>query len=178
MFRILNFYFFFPFFFLWQVLLCKCTGFCWANAVFLNLSFFSCLCFTPYQLCNVASWAVVQSDVQSSKFIFKMPAVTYGSMRIHSLTVLCSSSVELCRTLLMLTMLYPLYPNKWTLWTWRPFWESEMCSIGTYCVSEETNVLAFRSSTSPLENACRIFFSFALLFNSSLRSTLFDPSNL
>lgn len=41
----------------------------------------------PPQLCNVASWAVVQSDVQPSKSFLKVPAVTYKSMRIHWLHV-------------------------------------------------------------------------------------------
>lgn len=109
MFRILNFYFFF--FFLMTSSSVQMHWFCWANAVFMDLSLFSCLCFTPFQLCNVASWTVVQSDVQSSKFFLKMPSVTYKSMRIHYL-LLCSSSVELCRIFLMLTMLYPLYPDK------------------------------------------------------------------
>jgi hypothetical protein len=117
MFRNWNFFFFFF----------KTSSFvqmhwvCWANAVFLDLSFFPCLCFTmPAQLCNVASWAVVQSDVQPSKLFLKVPAVTYQSMRIHW------SHVTVCHTGEVLKIFISLFPflscqKRWSVQRALPF---------------------------------------------------------
>lgn len=110
-------------FFSEEQLVCASPGFAELMLfLWLSPSFRVCAAMPSY-LCNVASWAVVQSDVQPSKSLLKAPAVTYESMRIHWAHVTVCHPGEVATLSKEMICMKPMpFLSKFKIWEAKAIW--------------------------------------------------------